>query len=79
MGIFGEEFVRPKADLPDPSTPLRMSLTLEVSAGVFGWAPRVKEAEDIRKREGIEEDSGLCFGAFSPVLGGGFLVLSGID
>jgi hypothetical protein len=77
--IFGEEFVRPNTDLPDPNTPLRIFLTLEVSAGVFGGAPSVKEVEEIREREGIEEDNGLCFEAFCLVLGGGILSRSGID
>lgn len=76
MVIFGEEFVRPNADLPDANTPLRMFLTLEVSAGVFGGAPRVNEAEENREREGIEEDGGRCF---CSALGGGFLILWGID
>jgi len=77
--IFGEDIVRPKTDLPEPNTPLRMFLTLEVSAGVFGGAPSVKEADEIREREGIEEDSGLCFKRLRPALGGGPLTRSGID
>lgn len=77
--MFGEEFVRPNVDLLDPNTPLRMFLTLEVSAGVFGGAPRVKEAEDIREREGIEEEGGRCFKVLCSALGGGFLILTGID
>ena len=68
--IFGEDVVRPRTDLLDPITPLRMFLTLEVSAGVFGDAPSVKEADEIKKREDGGEDSGLCFGMFCPVLGG---------
>jgi len=77
--IFGEDVVRPRTDLPDPNTPLRMFLTLEVSAGVFGEVPSVKEADEIREREGIEEDSGLCFKTFCLALGGGPLTCSGID
>jgi len=77
--IFGEDVVRPRTDLPDPNTPLRMFLTLDVSAGVFGGAPSVKEAGEMREREGIEEDIGLCFGMFCPVLGGEPLNGSGSD
>ena len=62
--IFGEEVVRPSTDFPDPKTTLSMFFTLEVSAGVLGGAPTVKDAEEIREREGIEEDSGLYFGVF---------------
>ena len=76
--IFGEDIVRPRTDFPDPSTPLRMFLTLEVSAGVFGGAPSVKEADEIREREDIEEDSGLCFAMLCPVMGDGALIRSGI-
>ena len=68
--IFGEDVVRPRTDLLDPMTPLRIFLTLEVSAGVFGDAPSVKEADEIRGREDRGEDSGLYFGMFCPVLGG---------
>ena len=69
--IFGEDVVRPRTDLLDPNTPLRIFLTLEVSAGVFGDAPSVKEADEIREREDIE-DSDLGFGVFSGlVLSGG--------
>jgi len=77
--IFGEDVVRPRTDLPDPNTPLRMFLTLDVSAGVFGGAPSVKEADEMRERGGIEEDIGLCFGRFFPVLGGEPLTGSGND
>ena len=77
--IFGEDVVRPRTDLLDPNTPLRMFLTLEVSAGVFGGAPSVKEADEIREREDIEEWSRLCFKMSCPVLGGGGLTRSGIS
>lgn len=76
--MFGEEIVRPRTDLPDPSTPLRMFLTLEVSAGVFGGAPSVKEADEIRGREDVEEDSGLCFAILCPVVGDGAFTRSEI-
>ena len=77
--MLGEEFVRANTDLPDPNTPLRIFLTLEVSAGVFGGAPSVKEAEEIREREEIKEDGGLCFEVFCIVLGGGLLACSAIN
>jgi len=76
--IFGEDVVRPRTDFPDPSTPLRMFLTLEVSAGVFGGAPSVNEADEIRGREDIKEDSGLCFAILCPVVGDGAFTRSGI-
>ena len=75
--IFGEDVVLPRTDLFDPNTPLRIFLTLEVSVGVFGDAPSVKEADEIREREDIGEDSGLCFGMFCAVMGGGTLTRSG--
>ena len=77
--MIGEEFVRPNADLLDPNTPLRMFLTLEVSAGVLGGAPRVKEAEEARGRKCVEEDGGRGFELCSSVLGGGLLILPVID
>ena len=76
--IFGEDIVRLRTDLLDPITPLRIFLTLEVSAGVFGDAPSVKEADGIREREVIGEDSGLCFWMSCPVLDGGMLTCSWI-
>ena len=78
--IFGDDIVRPRTDLPEPSTPLRTFFTLEVSAGVFGDVPSVKEADEIKKREDIEADCGLCFGVFLvPVPSGGPLNRSAID
>lgn len=39
----------------------------------------MKEVEEIKEREVIEEDSGLCFGVFCPVVGDGLLIRSGIN
>lgn len=77
--IFGEDVVRARTDLLDPNTPLRRFLTLEVSAGVFGDVPSVKEADGIREREDIGVDNGLCLEMFCPVVNGGPLACSGID
>lgn len=76
--ILGEDVVRPRTDLLDPITPLRIFLTLEVSAGVFGGAPSVKEADEVRGREDSGVDSGLCFEMFCAVVGGGTLTCSWI-
>ena len=76
--IFGEDVVRPRTDLFDPNTPLRIFLTLEVSAGVLGEAPSVKEADEIREREDIGGDSSLRFWVSCTALGE-LLTCSGIN
>jgi hypothetical protein len=75
--IFGEDVVRPRTDRFDPITPLRIFLTLEVSAGVLGDAPRVKEADEMRERD-VGGDSSLRFWVSCTALGE-LLTRSGIN